>query len=50
MMTEGGVGVETDAGVPILIAADWLVRFTSAPTHEPLGIRWRVSFGIEVMP
>jgi hypothetical protein len=49
-LTDDGAPILTDAGVPILIASSWLAVFDAKPAHEPFGLRWRVSFTIEVMP
>jgi hypothetical protein len=51
LLTDEEVPILTDDGHPILIEETWLVLFgQQLPSRSVIGVRWRVSFQLSVMP
>ncbi len=51
MLTEHSLPMLTSDGVPILVAAQWLCLFgESIPAATAIGMKFRISFNVTVMP
>lgn len=51
LLTDEGLPMLTDAGVPILLGETWLVTMgDNLPAETVIGIEFRISFSVEVMP
>lgn len=51
LLTVDGSLLTTETGEPILLSATWLCLFSDErPAFTAIGIRWRIAFGVSVMP
>lgn len=51
LLTDEGSALLTDDGVPILLGETWLVTMgDNLPAETVIGIEFRISFSVEVMP
>lgn len=51
LLTDEGVPLLTDEGVPLLLAETWVCLFgAQLPAARPVGVQFRVTFEIAVMP
>ena len=51
LKTDDGQQILTDDGTPILLSEQWLVTIGEAlPSEAVVGIEFRISFSVEVMP
>lgn len=51
LKTDDGQQILTDDGTPILLSEQWLVTFgENLPSEAVVGIEFRISFSVEVMP
>lgn len=51
LLDEAGAPVLDDQGAPVLLSGEWLCKFGDAmPTETVIGIEFRISFPIVVMP
>lgn len=51
LLTDDGSALLTDEGTPILLGETWLVTMgDNLPTETVIGVEFRISFSVEVMP
>ncbi len=51
LQDQDGTPLLDENGTPILLAAVWLCQFgDQTPAFAPIGVRWRISFQVMVMP
>lgn len=50
LLTDEGDPLLTEEGAPILVSETWICIIGQTPAWVPVGVEWRVSFDVAVMP
>jgi len=51
LLASSGESLTTESGITILIVAKWLALFAREPPQiTPMGVRFRISFQLEILP
>ena len=51
LLTPSGLSLTDHEDTPLLIAATWVAMFgESVPNTDPMGVEWRVSFNLVILP